>query len=340
MQNELKLIKNVAENELENISTLFELENFRIKFFGKNGKLTLILKKISSYEESERPQLGKVANLIKADIRKKIEEHKIELEKKEIDKKMLSEKIDITIPGKRKLIASKHPLTIILDEIKNIFLNMNFSVEEGPEIEYTEYNFDFLNTPKNHPSRDLTDTFYIDKNILLRTQTSPVQVRTMLSQKPPIKMISPGRVFRRDEVDASHSPVFHQVEGLVIDKGITMANLKYTMEIILKKIYGENIKIRFRPHYFPFTEPSAEVDITCFKCGGIGCRFCKDEGWIEILGAGMVHPNVLKNCKIDYNVYSGFAFGLGLERIVMFRYGIDDIRLFYENDIKFLEQFK
>ena len=250
-----------------------------------------------------------------------------------------SEKMDVTLPGKRPQFGAKHPLSIVLDEIKEIFIGMGFEIADGPEVETDYYNFEALNIPKDHPARDTQDTFYINENILLRTQTSPVQVRVMEQKKPPIRIISPGRVYRSDALDATHSPLFHQIEGLVVDKGITFADLKGTLETFIKRLYGEDSVVRFRPHHFPFTEPSAEVDVQCFNCKGEGCRLCKGEGWIEILGCGMVHPKVLSNCGIDPEVYSGFALGMGLERVVMRRYNIDDIRLFYENDVRFLKQF-
>ena len=255
------------------------------------------------------------------------------------DEKLKDEVLDVTMPGKSQEIGNLHPLTKVLNEFKDIFIGLGFEVAEGPEVEYDYYNFEALNIPKNHPARDTQDTFYIEDNIVLRTQTSPIQVRVMEKQKPPIRIIAPGTVYRSDAVDATHSPVFHQVEGLVIDKGITMADLKGTLEVFVHKLYGEDTRLRFRPHHFPFTEPSAEVDISCFNCGGKGCPICKGEGWIEILGCGMVHPKVLKNCNIDPEVYSGFAFGIGLERITMFRYGIKDLRMYFENDVRFLEQF-
>ena len=259
-------------------------------------------------------------------------------EKKQLEQ-LKAEKLDVTLPGKKPVLGAKHPLTIVLDEIKEIFVGMGFDIVEGPEVETDYYNFEALNMPKNHPARDTQDTFYINDNIVLRTQTSPVQVRTMEQQKPPIRVISPGRVYRSDAVDATHSPLFHQIEGLVVDKGITFADLKGTLETFVKRLYGEDSVVRFRPHHFPFTEPSAEVDVQCFSCHGEGCRLCKGEGWIEILGCGMVHPKVLSNCGIDPEVYSGFALGLGLERVAMRRYGIDDMRLFFENDVRFLNQF-
>lgn len=339
MLERLEKIEKESKLEIKSISSLSELELFRIKYLGKKGVLTLILKEISLLSQDERPKLGKIANTIRGFLEENITSLKEKFEEENINKKLAEEKIDITAPGIKNSLGKKHPLNVVLEEIEDIFISMGFSIEEGPEIEYVKYNFDDLNSPPNHPSRDLTDTFYVNDKLVLRTQTSPVQIRTMKNKKPPIRMIAPGRVYRRDEVDATHSPIFHQIEGLVVDTDITMANLKGTIEVFLQKLYGNNTKLKFRPHNFPFTEPSAEVDISCFKCGGSGCSFCKNEGWIEILGCGMVHQNVFKNCEIDPEVYSGFAFGLGLERIAMFKYGIEDIRLFYENDMRFLKQF-
>ena len=287
----------------------------------------------------ERPVIGQLANEVRTFIEDAIESKVQELNEKKQLEQLKAEKLDVTLPGKKPVLGAKHPLTIVLDEIKEIFVGMGFDIVEGPEVETDYYNFEALNMPKNHPARDTQDTFYINDNIVLRTQTSPVQVRTMEQQKPPIRVISPGRVYRSDAVDATHSPLFHQIEGLVVDKGITFADLKGTLETFVKRLYGEDSVVRFRPHHFPFTEPSAEVDVQCFSCHGEGCRLCKGEGWIEILGCGMVHPKVLSNCGIDPEVYSGFALGLGLERVAMRRYGIDDMRLFFENDVRFLNQF-
>jgi len=287
----------------------------------------------------ERPVIGQLANEARADIEKAITEKKANAEKAMLEKKLRSEKIDVTMPASALKAGRLHPLTKVQRELEDIFIGLGFSIAEGPEVEYDYYNFQALNIPENHPARDTQDTFYITNNILLRSQTSPVQVRTMEVQKPPIRIISPGRVYRSDAVDATHSPLFHQLEGLVVDKGVTMGDLKGILELFAQRMFGENTKIRFRPHHFPFTEPSAEVDVSCFACGGKGCRVCKGEGWIEILGAGMVHPNVLRGCDIDPDVYSGFAFGMGIERIVMTKYNIDDMRLLYENDTRFLSQF-
>lgn len=316
-----------------------DLEQIKIKYLGKKGELTAVLRGMGSLSAEERPVIGQLANEIRAGIEEAINAKSKEMQAKALDKKLKSEKLDVTMPATPPAVGHVHPLTQVQRELENIFIGMGFSIAEGPEVELDYYNFQALNIPENHPARDTQDTFYISENVLLRSQTSPVQVRTMEHQKPPIRVISPGRVYRSDALDATHSPLFHQLEGLVVDKGITMGDLKGTLEIFAKKLFGESTKIRFRPHHFPFTEPSAEVDVSCFVCGGKGCRLCKGEGWIEILGAGMVHPFVLSNCGINPEEYSGFAFGLGLERIAMTKYGIDDIRLFYENDKRFLEQF-
>ncbi len=316
-----------------------DTEQIKIKYLGKKGELTAVLRGMGGLSAEERPVIGQLANEVRADIEAALAAKVKEAQAKALEAKLKAEKLDVTMPGKAPAMGHIHPLTQVQRELENIFIGMGFSIVEGPEVELDYYNFQALNIPENHPARDTQDTFYIGENVLLRSQTSPVQVRTMEHQKPPIRIISPGRVYRSDALDATHSPLFHQLEGLVVDKGITMGDLKGTLEIFAKKLFGERTQIRFRPHHFPFTEPSAEVDVSCFVCGGKGCRLCKGEGWIEILGAGMVHPFVLSNCGIDPEEYSGFAFGLGLERIAMTRYGIDDIRLFYENDERFLEQF-
>lgn len=316
-----------------------DLEQIKIKYLGKKGELTAVLRGMGALSAEERPIIGQLANEVRADIEAAIREKMQAEQAKQLEAKLKAEKLDVTMPGSPAPVGHIHPLTRVQRELEDVFIGMGFSIVEGPEVELDYYNFQALNIPENHPARDTQDTFYITDNILLRSQTSPVQVRTMEVQKPPIRIISPGRVYRSDALDATHSPLFHQLEGLVVDKGITMGDLKGTLEIFAKRVFGEKTKIRFRPHHFPFTEPSAEVDVSCFVCGGKGCRLCKGEGWIEILGAGMVHPFVLSNCGIDPEVYSGFAFGLGIERITMTKYGIDDIRLFYENDERFLEQF-
>lgn len=339
MKQAIEQIRKAAMEELAAINDLKALDNLRVKYLGKKGELTAILKQMGGLSAEERPVIGQLANDIRVDIEEKIEEFTARIKAKEQERALAGERLDVTMPGKKFVIGKKHPLDSVLDEVLEIFLGMGFSVAEGPEVEYDYYNFEALNLPKDHPARDTQDTFYITENILLRTQTSPVQVRTMEKQKPPIRIIAPGRVYRSDAVDATHSPLFHQIEGLVVDKGITMADLKGTLDAFVKALYGKDVQTRFRPHHFPFTEPSAETDMMCFACQGKGCRLCKGEGWIEILGCGMVHPKVLSNCGIDPEVYSGFAFGIGLERIVMRRYNIDDMRLLYENDMRFLNQF-
>ncbi len=339
MQAQLTAIREAAVSALAKADTLEQLEELRIQYLGKKGELTAVMKGMGKLTPEERPIVGQLANEVRTEIEAAMEEKKTILESQAADAKILSETIDVTMPGRRNAKGKKHPLTTVLDELKDIFIGMGFSIAEGPEVELDYYNFEALNIPKDHPARDSQDTFYVDENVVLRSQTSSVQARVMENQQPPIRLISPGRVYRSDAVDATHSPVFHQVEGLVVDKDVTMADLKGTLEVFVKKLYGEETRLRFRPHHFPFTEPSAEVDISCFNCGGEGCRICKGEGWIEILGCGMVHPKVLSGCGIDPEVYSGFAFGIGLERITMFRYGVDDLRLFFENDVRFLEQF-
>lgn len=339
MKQQLNEIREKAASELGAVKSIRQLDELRVKYLGKKGEITSILKQMGKLPPSERPVIGQFANEVRIFIEKLISERQTELNSIALNERLKTEKIDVTIPGKRREIGSKHPLSIVLDELLEIFLGMGFDVVEGPEVELDYYNFEALNTPKNHPARDTQDTFYITKNILLRTQTSPVQVRTMEKRKPPIRIVAPGRVYRSDAVDATHSPLFHQIEGLVVDKGVTMSDLKGMLDTFAKRLYGQDTKTRFRPHHFPFTEPSAEVDVMCFGCKGSGCRLCKGEGWIEILGAGMVHPNVLIKGGIDPDEYSGFAFGLGLERVVMLRYNIDDIRLFFENDVRFLNQF-
>jgi phenylalanyl-tRNA synthetase alpha chain len=339
MRDKLEKIKLESTTELESVNSLQQLEELRIKYLGKKGELTQVLRGMGGLSAEERPIIGQFANEIRDYINEKIEHTEYCLKRRELESRLRNEFIDVTLPSKKKELGNRHPITKVLDEVKDIFVGMGFSIVEGPEIEKVYYNFDALNHSKFHPARDMQDTFYITEDILLRTQTSPVQVRTMEKMTPPIRIIAPGRVYRADEIDATHSPMFHQIEGLVIDKGITMANLKGTLDVFAKKLYGDNIKTKFRPHHFPFTEPSAEVDCSCVACGGAGCRVCKGSGWIEILGAGMVHPNVLRNCGIDPEVYSGFAFGMGLDRIVMLKYDIDDLRLMFENDKRFLSQF-
>lgn len=339
MKEKLEAIKSSALEELKSSLSKVDIENLRVKYLGKKGELTQILRGMGSLSKEERPEVGKIANEVRESIEELITSATSKIKLKETEEKLKSEVIDISLPGKKQNIGHRNPLDITLKETEDIFISMGFTIEEGPEVEYDKYNFEMLNIPKNHPARGEQDTFYINDNIVLRTQTSPVQVRTMLKQTPPIKMISPGKVYRSDAVDATHSPIFHQIEGLVIDKGVTFGDLKGTLEMYIKQMFGEKIETKFRPHHFPFTEPSAELDISCFACGGEGCRVCKGEGWIELLGCGMVHPEVLRNCGIDPEVYSGFAFGFGLDRIVMQKFGIDDIRQLYESDMRFLNQF-
>ena len=320
MKEQLEAIAKKAFEELAQSQDLKALDAVRVKYLGKKGELTAILKQMGKLSAEERPVIGQLANQVRGDIEEKLEQTKSELENKMLDLRLATE-------------------TVVLDELKEIVIGMGFEIAQGPEVELDYYNFEALNIPKDHPARDTQDTFYINDNVVLRTQTSPIQIRVMENQKPPIRILAPGRVYRADEVDATHSPLFHQVEGLMVDKNITMADLKGTLEVFVKKLYGEDTVVRFRPHHFPFTEPSAELDVQCFHCHGEGCSLCKGEGWIEILGCGMVHPKVLTNCGIDPEEYSGFAFGMGLERMVMMRYNIDDLRLFYDNDIRFLNQF-
>ena len=339
MKEQLQAIVREAMERLEFVKDIKTLEEIRVLFLGKKGKITGILKGMGALPAEERPVIGQLVNEIREQIEENITKIKNRLLQEERERKLAKETIDVTMPGTLHAIGKKHPLTQVLDEIKEVFLGMGYEIAEGPEVELDYNNFEALNIPKNHPARDTQDSFYINENVVLRTQTSPVQIRVMEKKKPPIKIICPGRVYRSDQVDATHSPIFHQVEGLVVDKGVTMGDLIGTLQVFAKSLFGENTRIRLRPHHFPFTEPSAEVDVSCWSCGGKGCRMCKNEGWIEILGAGMVHPNVLRNCGIDPEVYSGFAFGLGLERLVMLRFGIDDMRLFFENDLRFLSQF-
>lgn len=337
MRKLLEEIRKRAEGELDSGA---DAESIRIKYLGKKGELTAVLRQMGSLSAEERPVIGGLANEVRTYIEERIAKRADELKNAALRAKLASEKLDVTVPGTPSDdFGRRHPLAQTEELMRDVFIGMGFTIAEGPEVEYDYYNFEALNLPKNHPARDTQDTFYITDNILLRTQTSSVQVHVMENQKPPIRIISPGCVYRSDAVDATHSPLFHQIEGLVVDKGITMADLKGTLETLMKKLYGNDCKIRLRPHHFPFTEPSAEVDVMCFNCHGEGCRICKGEGYIELLGAGMVHPKVLEGCGIDSNVYSGFAFGLGLERIVMRRYNISDMRLLFENDVRFLEQF-
>ena len=339
MKEQIAQIKEKALSEIQNAKDAKALDDVRIKYLGKKGELTLILRGMGGLSPEERPIIGSLVNEVRDELEAKIENGEKHFANLEIEKKLATENIDVTMPSKKNSLGSVHPITQIINDVKEIFIGMGYEIADGPEVELAEYNFDKLNTPPDHPARDIQDTFYITDDIILRSQTSSVQARVMETTKPPIKIICPGAVYRSDSVDATHSPVFHQIEGLVIDKNISMADLKGTLAMFAKKCLGEKTLVRFRPHHFPFTEPSAEADVSCFVCGGKGCRVCKGEGWIELLGCGMVHPNVLRNCGIDPEEYSGFAFGFGVERIAMAKFGIDDMRLLYENDVRFLKQF-
>ena len=340
MQERLKLILEESKKRLQEAASVEEAEEVRIKVLGKKGQLTEILRSMGKLAPEERKELGLAANQVRADIEKMLDATFEQLSRKAREAKFKAEKIDVTEPGKLYKLGTKHPVTITIEEISRVFKSMGFTLTEGPEVETVFNNFDALNAGPNQPARDWTDTFYVNEEVLLRTQTSPVQVRTLMNQKPPIRVFAPGRCFRCDTPDATHSPMFHQVEGLVVDEGITMSDLKGVLDSFAKQMFGPEARTKFRPHHFPFTEPSAEMDVSCFKCGGKGCKVCKGSGWIEILGCGMVHPNVLKVGGIDTEKYTGFAFGMGVERIAMLKYGIDDIRLLYENDMRFIEQFK
>lgn len=344
MKEELLAIRASFEEELSQAKSLRDLEDLRVRFLGKKGSMTKVMKGMGRLSKEERPVMGALANEVRETITKGISDKKEQIENEQLEARLATEKLDITLPGTEIPRGGRHPLQIVIDELEDIFLGMGFSIVDGPEIEWSKFNFDYLNMPPEHSARDLSETFYTDttdgEEIVLRTQTSPVQVRTMFKQKPPLKIISPGRVYRADEIDATHSPVFHQIEGLVIDKNITMSDLKGTLSLFAKRLYGEDVKTRFRPHQFYFTEPSAEMDVTCAQCGGKGCRVCGNTGWIEVLGCGMVHPNVLRECGIDPEIYSGFAFGAGLDRIATLKYGIPDLRLLFENDLRFLTQFQ
>ena len=341
MKKMLESLREASRRAIEEAVDMDALEALRVRYLGKKGELTAILKQMGKLSAEERPVIGQLANEGRSELESGIESRKSALAAKLQEAKLRAETLDVTMPGKEISLGKKHVINTVLDEVVDIFIGMGFSIVDGPEIELSNYDFDRLNIPENHTVREWTDTFYIteDEKVHLRCQTSPVQVRVMESTRPPIRILSPGRVYRKDEVDATHSPMFHQIEGLVIDKGITMADLKGTLETLIKAMYGQDSVVRFRPHHFPFTEPSCEVDVSCFVCGGKGCSVCKGEGWIEILGAGMVHPNVLRMSGIDPDVYSGFAFGMGIERIVMTKYGISDMRLLYDNDVRFLGQF-
>ena len=341
MEHTLRQLRETSLSAIREAASLETLEELRVKYLGKKGELTAVLKMMGKLSAQERPVMGQLANAIREELTSALEETKADLSEKALEARLAAEKTDVTIPGKAVAIGREHPINKVVNEAKEIFIGMGFTVAEGPEVELSSYNFDRLNTQEGHPARDRQDTFYFDDNdeVLLRTQTSPVQVHVMESQSLPIRIISPGRVYRKDEVDATHSPMFHQIEGLVVDEGITFGDLKGTLNELVRRLYGPETQTRFRPHHFPFTEPSCEVDVQCFECGGKGCRVCKGEGWIELLGAGMVHPKVLEGCGIDTAKYSGFAFGVGADRMAMFRFGISDLRLMFENDTRFLEQF-
>ena len=339
MKEKLEALKQKALSELAEVTDSAALEQMRVTYLGKKSELAAILKGMAGLSAEERPIIGQLGNSVRGAIEEAFEKAKAHVTELETQKKIAAETIDVTLPSSKGVVGNLHPLTKVQSQLEDIFLGMGFTICEGPEVETDYYNFTALNTPEFHPARDVQDTFYITEKVLLRSQTSTTQVHAMEENKPPIRVISPGRVYRSDAVDATHSPMFHQCEGLVIDKGITMADLKGTLATFAKAMFGDKTEIRFRPHHFPFTEPSCEVDVSCFVCGGKGCSVCKGEGWIEILGAGMVHPNVLRMSGIDPEVYSGFAFGMGIERIVMTKYGISDMRLLYENDVRFLSQF-
>ncbi|MGN0171212.1 MAG: phenylalanine--tRNA ligase subunit alpha [Acutalibacteraceae bacterium] len=339
MKEQLRAIREKAFAELEKLSVQKDVEEFRIRMLGKKGELTAVMRGMGNIPAEERPQIGQMVNELRSSLEEKLNAVEKSLADKAKNERLTLETVDITLPGEQRTVGGLHPLNTVLDDLIDIFRSMGFDVVDGPEVETDHYNFEALNVPADHPARDMQDTFYLSDNLLLRTQTSAAQIRTMESRKPPIRIICPGRVFRADEVDATHSPVFHQVEGLVVDKGITMCDLKGVLEQFAHEIYGPDTKVKFRPSFFPFTEPSVEVDVSCSECGGKGCRVCKGSGWIEILGAGMVHPRVLAGCGIDPEEYSGFAFGIGLDRLTTTRYKISDIRLLFENDVRFLNQF-
>lgn len=332
-------IKKAFMERINDSSSEDSIEALRVDFLGKKGRITGVMKTMGQLSPEERPVFGQSANEVRAFIENKIAEKKKEIKARELEKSLEKETVDVTMPATPAPEGSLHPLNKVTEEMKRLFIGMGYEIAEGPEVEYDYYNFEALNLPEGHPARDTQDTFYITDKMLLRTQTSSVQIHVMEHKKPPIRIISPGKVYRADNLDATHSPIFHQLEGLVVDKGVTMGDLKGTLEVYAKAMFGENTKIRLRPHHFPFTEPSAEVDVTCWGCGGKGCRICKGEGWVEVLGCGMVHPDVLRRCDIDPEVYSGFAFGIGIERTALARYGVSDLRQFFENDVRFLEQF-
>ena len=341
MREQLEQIKTQALADIHNAIDAVSLDAVRVRVLGKKGELTAVLKQMGRLSAEERPVMGQIANSVRAALEEKLEQRKAELQAAALERRLAEEAVDVTIPGKEVEMGHQHPMNKVLQEVKEIFIGMGYQIVDGPEVEEADYNFTRLNIEEGHPSRDRSDTFYFndDDSVLLRTQTSPIQIRVMENRQPPIRILAPGRVFRKDEADATHSPMFHQIEGLVVDEGITMGDLKGALETLIKRLYGEDAVVRFRPHHFPFTEPSCEVDVQCFNCRGKGCPTCKGEGWIELLGAGMVHPKVLAGCGIDPEIYSGFAFGIGLERMAMRRFKISDMRMIFENDIRFLSQF-
>lgn len=340
IKDELDHLVATFEQELEQQKGLQDLESMRVRFMGKKGPLTAVLRGMGSLSAEERPKVGQLVNHVREKMELLLDQKKASLKDREKQAALIAERIDISLPGQPQRVGARHPLTRVIDEICDVFMNLGYRIAEGPEVELDRYNFELLRIPSGHPARDTQDTFYMSDSILLRTQTSPVQIRVMEEQKPPLKIVCPGKVYRSDALDATHSPIFHQIEGLVVDHNVTMGDLIGSLQLFARQLFGEDTTIRLRPHHFPFTEPSCEVDISCWTCGGNGCRTCKGEGWIEVLGAGMVHPEVLGNCGIDPQVYSGFAFGIGVERTAMGRFGIDDIRHFYENDLRFLQQFR
>lgn len=339
MKDKLAAIQKEFEERIESASVLDKIEELKIAYLGKKGELTSILKGMGQLSPEERPAVGQLVNTVRAHMEERIAEKTEHLKAAAMNARLEREAVDVTMPGKARRTGSLHPINQISDEMKDLFIGMGYEIADGPEVEFDYYNFEALNLPEGHPARDTQDTFYITDKMLLRTQTSSVQIRVMETKKPPIKIICPGKVYRADNVDATHSPIFHQIEGLVVDKGVTMGDLKGTLEVYAKHMFGPETKIRLRPHHFPFTEPSAEVDVSCWTCGGTGCRMCKGEGWIEVLGCGMVHPDVLRRCGIDPEIYSGFAFGIGIERTAMARFGVTDMRQFFEGDTRFLAQF-
>ncbi len=339
LSQKLNHLHEAFKDDVARIENSQQAEDLRVRYLGKKGELTAILRGMGALSAQERPIVGQQANKVRGSIESMLKAAVDRIRQLEKNQALSRETVDVTLPGKPSSVGSRHPLTQVIDEICEIFMGLGYTIAEGPEIELDQYNFEMLRLPEDHPARDTQDTFYITPSILLRTQTSPVQIRVMQQQKPPIKIVCPGKVYRSDTLDATHSPIFHQIEGLVVDRGVTMGDLVGSLQLFAKKLFGDSTSIRLRPHHFPFTEPSCEVDISCWSCGGEGCRTCKGEGWIEVLGAGMVHPEVLENCGIDPKIYSGFAFGIGVERTAMGRYGIDDIRSFFENDIRFLRQF-